>query len=51
VRDNDDTTREFLDCLCEGIDRLHVQVIGRLIKQDDVWVLHGEDGKYDSGYK
>ena len=42
VRDNHDTTLELLDSAGQGIDRRHVQVIRRLIKEKDVRVLHCE---------
>lgn len=48
VRDNDDTTREFFDGFCEGVDGFHIQVIGRLIEENDVRVFHCKNGKYDS---
>ena len=49
MRDNDDTTRELFDGFCEGVDGFHIQVIGRLIEEDDVRVFHCQDSKDDSG--
>ena len=48
MRDDDDTTLEFFDGSGQRVDGSHVQVVRRLIEQQDVRVLHGENGKDDS---
>lgn len=48
VGDNDDTARELFDGRGQRVDGSHIQVIGRLIQQNDVRVLHGQDGENDS---
>lgn len=62
VRDNDDTSLKLLDGNSERVNGFlssafvkqkagqihHIQVVSRLIKKQNVWVLHGKDGKDNS---
>ena len=48
VRDDDDTALVLLDRACERIDGGHVQVVRRLVQEEDVWVLHRELREHDS---
>ena len=36
---------KVVDGVCEGIDGLDVQVIGRLVQEEQVGVLHGQPGE------
>jgi hypothetical protein len=48
VRDNHHTTLKQLDGLGQRVDGAHVEVVRRLVEQEDVRVLHGEYGKDDT---
>lgn len=48
VGHDDDTALEFLDCGSQGVDRRHVQVVSRLIEEEDVWVLECDLGETDT---
>ena len=48
VRDDDDTALVLLDRACERIDGGHVQVVRRLVQEEDVRVLHRELREHDS---
>jgi hypothetical protein len=45
MRDNHDTTLEFLDCSCESIDGVHIEVVCWFVKKQDVRVLHRQLGE------
>lgn len=48
MRYDDHSTGEFVDRLGEGIDGLHVQVVCRLVQQQDVRGLKGQHREDDS---
>ena len=47
VRDDDDTALVLLDRLRQRVNRRHVQMVRRLIEQEDVRVLHRELREHD----
>jgi hypothetical protein len=48
VRNNNHTTLKQLDGLGQRVDGAHIEVVRRLVEQEDVRVLHGENGKDDT---
>ena len=48
MRDDDDTTLVLLDRLRERIDGRHIQMVRRLVEQEDMGVLHRELRKHDT---
>ena len=47
VRDDDNTTLVLLDGAGKRVDERHVQVVRRLVEQQDVRVLHRELREHD----
>ena len=45
VTDQNDTALVVLDSIRQGVDGLHVQVVGGLVQQQHVWHLPREPGK------
>ncbi len=42
MRDDHDASLELLDCLGEGVDGAHIQMVSRLVEKEDVGLFHGE---------
>ena len=49
MRHDNHPTLKLLDRLGERIDRLHIQMVSRLVEQEDMRVFHGELGEDDTG--
>lgn len=47
VRDDDDTALVLFNRARERVNRRHVQVVRRLVQQQDVWVLHRQLREHD----
>jgi hypothetical protein len=48
VGNNNYSTGKLVDRLCKGINRFHVQVVGRLIQKQDVGSLECQHGEYNT---
>ena len=48
VRNDDDAAVEVRDRIRQRIDRLHVEVVGGFVQQEDVRVGEGHSGKHDA---
>ena len=45
MRDEDDPAAEFLYGCSQAVDRVHVQMVCRLVEEEDGVLFHGEHGE------
>ena len=48
MRDDNDTTGEVVDGVSERVDGRDVETVGRLVEQEHVGAVDGEEGEDDS---
>jgi len=50
MRYDDESSFVVVESNDEGVDGVKVQMVCRLIQQEDVWLLPGDDGEGDTGF-
>lgn len=39
---------ELIQCITQGVNALHVQVVGGFVKQQDVWIAQGNGSEHNA---